>query len=276
MKYQDELYEGEHEKIVPEELFEKVQEQLATNRRDNQKRKPKRFGGILNGILRCKSCGSGMSHSYTMKDGVRRYRYYICNSASKNGWKSCSHPSLPAAEIEKFILDEILTIGLDDKLIEEIVQKTRQSIHHKTRAHKKQLKLLRKQLAAQEEQLQTMMAVPVPDPEATNGMREQITISLRDIDNARKRLETMESANFSASEVRDACRRFEPLWDTLSNKEQWRMLKTLLESVEFDAASESVNINFAPDGVRRLTGAATQPPDPMDQVQNESPQEINA
>jgi site-specific DNA recombinase len=267
VKYKDELYDGEHEGIVSESIFQQVQEQLEENRRNPKHGKAGRFGGLLKKILRCKACGCGMSHSYSKKADGRRYRYYICNNATKTGWKNCPHPSLPAAEIESFILDEIRTIGLDDSLIEDIVNKSEQSIRYETKAHKKQLKLLRKELAVHKEQLEALMAVPKPDSVATDKMREQIAITQQSIAFAQKRLETMEKSNFSAKDIREACRKFDPLWDTLSNKEQWRMLKTLLESVEFDAATESVNINFAPGGVKKLTGQQAQTQESSESLQ---------
>ncbi len=253
VRYNDELYDGEQERIISDTVFAQVQQQLAENRRDDKKHKPRRFGGILNGVLRCKACGCGMSHSFSKKADGRRYRYYVCNNATKTGWKSCPHPSLPAGEIENFILDEIRSIGLDEKLIEAVVRKADMSIQHESKAHKKQLKLLLKELSEQQKQLSGIMAVPKPDIIEADKMREKITITERNIAFARQRLETIEKSNFSARDVRDACRKFDPLWDTLSNKDQWRMLKTLLESVEFDSATESVNINFAPGGVKKIT-----------------------
>ena len=53
-------------------------------------------------------------------------------------------------------------------------------------------------------------------------------------------------------DIRTACRKFDPLWDTLSNHEQWRMLSLLLERVEFDAETETINITFAPGGIKNL------------------------
>jgi site-specific DNA recombinase len=174
-----------------------------------------------------------MSHSYSKKSDGKRYRYYVCNNASKTGWKNCPHPSLPAAEIEGFILDEIRAIGLDDSLIEEVVLHTEQSIRNEIKAQKQQLSLLRKELAQADE--------------AT------MAITLESIANAEKRLTALKKNNLCAQDVRDACRRFDPLWDVLSSEDQSRMLNTLLESVEFDSTTESININFAPGGVRKLS-----------------------
>jgi site-specific DNA recombinase len=247
VRYKDELYDGEHEAIVCEEVFAKAQSLLAENRRDWKLHKPRRFGGILNGILLCKACGCGMSHSFTKK-GNKRYRYYVCNNATKSGWKNCPHPSLPAAEIESFILDEIRGIGLDENLIVDVVKRARDSVNQESKAHKLQLKMLGKELARQKHRFSGMPG----DSEEADKLREQISITEQSIASANIRLKTIESASFSADDVRGACRKFDPLWETLSNKEQWRMLTALLESVEFDAVTGSVNMNFAPGGVKKM------------------------
>ena len=47
--------------------------------------------------------------------GKRRFRYYLCDTASSRGWDQCPAPSLPAARLERFVLDELRGAGeLDD------------------------------------------------------------------------------------------------------------------------------------------------------------------
>ena len=147
MQYDGVLYEGEHEAIITEEIFEQTQRQLAANRNVPTCAKPNKHGGILKGIIRCKACDSGMSHSYSKKKKAKKsYRYYVCQNAISRGWANCPHPSLPAHEIEQFVINEIRTIGLNETMIDEIVTHSRESIDDENREHKKRLKLLQKEL----------------------------------------------------------------------------------------------------------------------------------
>ena len=41
------------------------------------------------------------------KRGQRRYRYYTCTNAQKRGWRACPSRSIPAAEIDKVVLEQI-------------------------------------------------------------------------------------------------------------------------------------------------------------------------
>ncbi|WP_242631198.1 zinc ribbon domain-containing protein [Rubinisphaera italica] len=48
--------------------------------------------------------------TYTQK-GKKRYRYYVCHTAQKRSWQNCSSKSIPAAEIETYVVDQIREIG---------------------------------------------------------------------------------------------------------------------------------------------------------------------
>lgn len=64
-----------------------------------------------------------MSHTYTMR-GSRRYRYYTCTTAQKRGRDACPTRTLPAGEIEAFVVDRIRSIGTDPGLQAEILKQT--------------------------------------------------------------------------------------------------------------------------------------------------------
>ena len=109
VKYKDEVFDGEHESIVPEELFQAVQTLLQQNRRRRQHRKTAKhpgLPGLLEGLLFCAPCQSPMTHTYTSR-GPCRYRYYTCSSAQKHGWTDCPSKSIPAMEIERFVMKEV-------------------------------------------------------------------------------------------------------------------------------------------------------------------------
>ena len=55
-----------------------------------------------------------MVSSQTTKGG-RRYRYYLCRQAQKRGWKTCPAPSVPAAEIERLVSEQIQRLGTDSR-----------------------------------------------------------------------------------------------------------------------------------------------------------------
>jgi site-specific DNA recombinase len=111
VRHQDALYDGEHTAIVDVSLFETVQATLRDNYARGGSQVQNRYGALLKGLLRCAPCGYRMMHTYSARHR-KRYRYYVCLQAQKRGWHTCPSKSVPAAEIERFVLDQIRKLEL--------------------------------------------------------------------------------------------------------------------------------------------------------------------
>jgi site-specific DNA recombinase len=116
VKLHGDIYDGEHEAIVKEPLWNQVQQILKNNRRTAERLRANKHGVLLQGLVRCAHCKTTMFHSFTQK-GNRRYRYYVCSSAQKKGYETCPSRSVPAAEMEKFVVERIREIGNDHALL---------------------------------------------------------------------------------------------------------------------------------------------------------------
>jgi site-specific DNA recombinase len=60
-----------------------------------------------------------MTPSHTRR-GCRRYRYYVCTRAQKRGWDQCPSKSIPAGQIETFVVEQIGAIGRDPALFDQV------------------------------------------------------------------------------------------------------------------------------------------------------------
>jgi len=118
--YQDEQYAGEHEAIISEETFQKVQSILAENRPEWKMARKTKHIGLLTGLLRCKACNCAMYFSYNIKASKYRYHYYLCMSASKRGYKTCPTRLLSAQKIEQKIVELLREITPTPKLDEKV------------------------------------------------------------------------------------------------------------------------------------------------------------
>ena len=125
ISFQGEVYEGEHDAIIDDDTWDRVQRKLQLNSRNNGSTQRNRYGALLRGLLYCAACGKSMTHAQSAR-GSRRYRYYRCSSAEKMGAASCPTGSLPAAEIERFVVDEIRCIGIDEAVIHETLKAVRE------------------------------------------------------------------------------------------------------------------------------------------------------
>jgi site-specific DNA recombinase len=250
------IYPGEHDAIVDEETFAKVQRMLARNGRSGGEA-DQQYGfhssAILSGLLRCKACDCGMVNSHSQKHN-RRYRYYLCHNAQSRGWKHCPRPTLPAAEIERFVIAEIRAIGRDDGLIHEVVEQT-------GRIREKQLdeftgceRLLKQELTSYRRQEQGFVARS-HEPGAASSLtaiRERISQIERELAEVHGKLTSLRASTLAEEDIAQACRLFDPVWDTLTSREQHRILRLLIQRVDYDAKEETISITFHPTGIKTL------------------------
>ena len=77
--YNGEVYEGQHEPIIPMELWNKVQAIIKTNRvTGSSSRKQNLHTFLLQGLVKCGWCESHMTPSYALNRQKRHYFYYHC------------------------------------------------------------------------------------------------------------------------------------------------------------------------------------------------------
>jgi site-specific DNA recombinase len=108
VRYHEDVYPGEHQAIVDQEVFRQVQRALERNahRRGRDRNDP----ALLRGLLYCAACDCPMVYRYAVK-GQRRYPYYVCRRAIKCGWASCPAPSVPGGQVEQFVLEQIFRMA---------------------------------------------------------------------------------------------------------------------------------------------------------------------
>jgi len=124
VRYRDEVHPGEHAAIVDEQVWQRVQAVLGRNGRTGGGVVKNKYGALLKGLLRCGSCECSMGHTYSAQ-GTKRYRYYVCLRAQKRGWDKCPTKSVPAGEIERFVVEQIKGIGKDPAVLKETLRQAR-------------------------------------------------------------------------------------------------------------------------------------------------------
>jgi len=122
IKYAGQIYQGIHQPIISEELFELTQK--------THKRRIRKFriyrDFIFGGLIKCKECGYTMSACFTNKHRngkLKRYYYYRCTCINKKGWQACSTKEVSAERIERYILENLERISLDKTYVENLVFK---------------------------------------------------------------------------------------------------------------------------------------------------------
>ncbi|MBI3129658.1 MAG: recombinase family protein [Candidatus Tectomicrobia bacterium] len=101
------VHEGEHEAILPSDLWDRVQAILDTHRRKERKA-PSKFGqNLLVGLL-FDDQGNPMTPSHTKKPSGRRYRYYVSQALIRGRHEGVGSVSrVPAEAIERFVAERV-------------------------------------------------------------------------------------------------------------------------------------------------------------------------
>jgi len=124
--HKGERFPGEHEAIVSEATFARVQKQLHANGRSGSTPAASENGAMLKGRLHCRACGCAMVHVLSGR-GTKRYRYYVCSKANRTTRANCPSPSLPAAEIERVVLEQLAVALRQPAIMNAAVASARES-----------------------------------------------------------------------------------------------------------------------------------------------------
>lgn len=147
--YKDVVIENGIPAIVPNDVFDKVQEMIAVN-----KRAPSRHKAVddylLTTKLYCGKCKSFMVGESGNARG-RRYSYYKCVNTKRN--KTCDKKAVKKDWIEDIVIYQVMKFINDDSLIEMLVNKIL-SIQGKKSP---MLKSLKKQLAQTDTAIENML-----------------------------------------------------------------------------------------------------------------------
>jgi len=101
-------YPGEHEAIIDRKLWDQAHAILKQSPRKRAATTRAQTPALLKGLLFGPD-GAAMSPTHTRKGG-RLYRYYISQSVMKRGTEACPVRQVPAAEIERIVIDQIRSL----------------------------------------------------------------------------------------------------------------------------------------------------------------------
>ena len=208
-----------------------------------------------------------MTPSHTTRSRTKRYRYYLCSSASKRGRQTCPAPSIPAGEIERFVVERIRAIGADPALQQAVFAQARQQDETCLAEWEAEKRGLEKDLARWHAQLRAQAPACAGAGEDGGTLawladtQERIRVADLQLVKLREQMCALRQRRLDADEVALALSQFGPVWESLAPREQARLVQLLIEKVEFDCANGRVSIRFYPAGIKTLADelAAEQP-----------------
>jgi len=261
-KYKAELHAGEHAAVIDPQVFQQVQALLRRNGTTGGSPVRNEFGFTLKSLIRCVACGCAMTPTHTAR-GQRRYRYYLCSKASKRGRKTCPSPSVPATEIENFVVERIRCIGSDPVLQDEVFAQARQQDEARLTELEAEGRGLEKDMARWHAQVRSHAAACKGGEEdgAALGfladLQERIRQGEQQLVRVKEQGHALRRRQLHEADVKAALGQFGPVWGSLTPGEQARLVQLLVEGVEFDGKAGKVAITFHPAGIKTLADELT-------------------
>lgn len=157
IKHRNEWYKADHEPILDQKTFDKLQK-LLDQRAEAYAKHTKRCAGqttYLGGMLYCKKCGARYAKQLgsTRKAGVYNY-YYSCYSRSKKVKKmikdpNCKNKNWKMQELDDIVFNEIKKLSLNPDAINDMIQERENNIDEPNKIDilKKEIKVIDDQIS---------------------------------------------------------------------------------------------------------------------------------
>lgn len=276
VNYKGTIYDGQQPALVSEDIWNRVQTLLKQNGTDGGARVRNKYGALLKGLLVCESCNAAMVHAYTSR-GNRRYRYYVCSHAQKYGWETCPTRSVPAHDIEEFVVEQIRHIGNDDALVAEAVASARAENEERLHELQREQDVLRRELhslSGQERELVKIMAdvgeMSGAETRQLADVQDQIEQIRRRSTELREEVVAVSSELVTEQEMSAALSLFSPVWDHLTPREQCRVMNLVVERIGYDGEAGKIALTFQPNGIHALARECDTTIEESDNERNDS------
>lgn len=134
IRFKEEVYDGQHEAIISEEMFNRTQQQLAIRQQkayERNKTRPFKSKYMLSGLVYC-PCGHRMGIAFERDKTI----YYACVTRlstyrRRHGLKeACEMKKYYLEDLEKHVLEEIEKLRLDPAIKPEQPEKVDTSIYY--------------------------------------------------------------------------------------------------------------------------------------------------
>jgi site-specific DNA recombinase len=198
-----------------------------------------------------------MTPAHTTRNGTKRYRYYVCTAAQKRGWHTCPSKSVPAGAIEQFVVGQLRRIGHDPALRDETFAAACAQGHARVEKLASERRDLERNLERCHAEIRTLVAASAnqggtPDVSRLADLHERIRLAERRATEINEEIRVLDGTRVSEDEVGSALSAFDPVWATLTPREQARIVQLLVQRVDYDGAEGQVSITFHPCGIKTL------------------------
>ena len=259
VEYGGQVYEGEHERIVDDEIWNQVQTTLNRNGRRGGRNIGNKHGALLKGLVRCATCDVGMIHTYVNKKdravpllrvregppaGLGAVRDAL--ACRPRPWRTPSWNSFAASARNPAMLRKVL------RQIEEHRQQRRSAGIEREKADiERELKKIAQEMKAACRMVGAARRRVSP-PDRLAELQDRVVAPQQPLVGASPAVGGNRREAADPKDVEAALHEFDPLWEQLSTWEQERFIRTLVEQVRYDGKTGTVTLGFRSSGIKEL------------------------
>jgi site-specific DNA recombinase len=203
-----------------------------------------------------------MIHTYTNKNG-KLYRYYVCLNAQQRGWASCPSKSLNAQEIENAVVEHIRGIGSNETIIAATATKVREESERRLtelkieqRGRKRELKRLHTSVQKLMSESFSVASDHKLAIDQLADLQDRIRVLEQRMTTIHEEAVSIQKEAVDESDLTRALAAFDPVWESLSPREQSRIVRLLVERGGYDGRDGKVTVTFRTPGIKALCSEA--------------------
>jgi site-specific DNA recombinase len=257
VEYGGQVYEGEHERILDEQTWNRVQTALNRNGRRGGRNIGNKYAALLKGLVRCGSCDVGMIHTYVNKKD-RLYRYYVCVKAHQRGWAQCETRSVSAPALEDAVVEQLRGVGRNPVVLREVLRQIDAHRHKAAAEIETEKASIQSDLKRIAEEMKRTVSVAgnASSAELATGrlaeLQDRVSHLTSRLAEIRQKLTAMEAEGVDIQGVEATLSDFGPLWEQLSTWEKERFIRALVYHVRYDGKTGTVTLGFRSRGIKDL------------------------
>jgi site-specific DNA recombinase len=252
LRHKTEVYQGEHPAIVDPLQWQKVQELLHGNHHGGPGMPHNGSGAILKGLLRCRPCGCAMTPTHATKGG-KRYRYYVCSRALRQG-RECPSRSVPAGPLERIVVEQISKLGQDPKRLTAIFAEASKQRRTRLVELEEEGRGVEQELGRAQAVLQNLLQETGPG-NTKQPPASELEVLRENIGHLERRFAETKKATLALQrtlEMEQAARALSALeqeFGSLPTIEQARLIRLMVQRVEYDGGKNKITITVKPAGL---------------------------
>ena len=240
VQFNGQLHKGEHEPLVDEALYFKVQS-LQPERTHITTRMERVF--LLKGLLRCSKCESVMTPHYTQKrrrDGsVSRIAYYRCTKTMHKSTHMCTIKSLNANDIERVVVQHVMKLCQNSGLVNMTIEELNRDQKEKLKPLEQEAIRLRARLDELEREIDRFIralgqgTISVKRLEQEMRQREKDREALQvQYDHVQRTMQEQAGRDYDAEVVLQNLQDFQKIYHALAPQEQAEVLRCLVRDID--------------------------------------------